>query len=71
MIYRKQIQDRISLQYARNANERKTQTKRTYDTRNVRKVHKTNARYTNESLERTCNHILSNDKRSWFYRGII
>ena len=91
MIYRIQIQDRISLQYARNANERKTETKRTkneqtlhtndtknarctkriYDTRNVCKIHKTNARYTNESLERTCNHILFNDKRSWFYRGTI
>ena len=32
-------------------------TKRTHDTR------------TNESLER--NHILSNDKRSWFYRSTI
>ena len=44
MIYRIQIQDRISLQYARNVNERKTQTKRmkneqtlhTNDTKNAR-----------------------------------
>jgi hypothetical protein len=41
--------------YTENANERYT--KRTNDTR------------TNESLEH--NHILSNDKRSWFYRSTI
>ena len=107
---RLQILHRISLQYAPNANERKTQTKRTknertlhtndtkntrctkwiHDTnvrctkertkwteRTMRKRKRTNAQYTkrrhdtrtNESLER--NHILSNDKRSWFYRSTI
>ena len=100
-----QILDRISFQYAPNANETNEKrtnasheryekrtihetnaryTKRMHDTRNER----TNARYTkrtndtrnertirthdtltNESLER--NHILSNDKRSWFYRSTI
>jgi hypothetical protein len=38
-----QILDRISLQYAPKANERKTQTKRTLHTNNTK-----NARYTNE-----------------------
>ena len=107
---RLQILHRISLQYPPNANERKTQTKRTknertlhtndtkntrctkwiHDTnvrctkertkwteRTMRKRKRTNAQYTkrrhdtrtNESLER--NHILSNDKRSWFYRSTI
>ena len=107
-----QILGRISLQYAPNANERKmkerfTRTiRKTQDTRNERRIHETNARYTNkrtkwnewtirktqtnertmhetnerytkrthdtrtnESLER--NPILSNDKRSWFYRSTI
>ena len=63
-----------------NANE--TNEKRTnasHERYEKRTIHETNARYTkrmhdtrtNESLERTCNHILSNDKRSWFYRGTI
>ena len=114
-----QILDRICLQYAPNANERKPQTKRTenertlhtndsknarytkqtHDTRNERTIHErtnemkrtnytktqtnehtiheTSERYTkrthdtrtNASLERS--HILSNDKRSWFYRSTI
>ena len=39
--------DRISLQYAPNANERKTQTiRKTHDSRNERTIHEMNARYT-------------------------
>jgi hypothetical protein len=84
-----QILDRISLQYAPNTNERKTNERftrtiqKTHDTRNERTIHDANARYTkrthdtgtnernetNESLERK--YILSNDKRSWFYRSTI
>ena len=68
-----------------NDTENARYTKRTYDTRNERMIHErtnemkrtnytesANERYTkrtNESLER--NHILSNDKRSWFYRSTI
>ena len=96
---RLQILHRISLQYAPNANERKTETKRTKneqtlhtnDTKNTRCMNwihhaRTNERNepnelygkrserthdtrTNDSLGR--NHILSNDKRSWFYRSTI
>ena len=108
VIYNSEVHmlNRISLQYAPNANERKTNER---FTRTIRKTHETNARYTNErtirktetnertihetnarytkrtndtrnertmndtrtneSLER--NHILSNDKRSWFYRSTI
>ena len=46
-----QILDRISLQYAPNANERKTQTKRTnasHERFEKCTMHETNARYTNE-----------------------
>jgi hypothetical protein len=69
-----QILDRISLQYAPNANERKTNERftrtirKTHDTRTER-TKRTHDTRTNESLER--NHILSNDKRSWFYRSTI
>ena len=65
-----QILDRISLQYAPNANGRKTNeryTKRTNYTENANE--RTHDTRTNESLER--NHILPNDKRSWFYRSTI
>jgi len=76
-VYVLQILVRISLQYAPNGNERKTQTKRTKnerthhtnDTKNARYTKRTHDTRTNESLER--NHILSNDKRSWFYRSTI
>ena len=43
--------------YTENADARNERTKQMHDTR------------TNESLER--NHILSNDKRSWFCRSTI
>jgi hypothetical protein len=54
-------------------------TRRKHDTRNECTIRETNARYTkpthdirtNESLERTCSYILSNDKRSWLYRGTL
>ena len=42
--------------------------KRTNDTRNERTI-RTHDTLTNESLEHS--HILSNDKRSWFYRSTI
>jgi hypothetical protein len=50
--------------YMENANER------THDTRSERTIHETNERYTNERIIGG-NHILSNDKRSWFYRSTI
>ena len=65
-----QILDCISLQYARNANE----TKRTKNEQMLHTNDTKNARYErtiHEQLERTCNHTLSHDKRSCFYRSTI
>ena len=53
----KRIHEMKRTNYTENANARNERTKQMHDTR------------TNESLER--NHILSNDKRSWFYRSTI
>ena len=69
--------DRYQKRTIHEANARYT--KRTHDTRNECMIHETNARctkpthatLTNKSLERTCSHILSNDKPYWFYRGTI
>jgi hypothetical protein len=64
--------DRISLQYAPNANEtseRLTRTiRKTHDTRNERTIHEKKTHYTRTN-ER--NETLFKDKRSWFYRGTI
>jgi hypothetical protein len=49
-----QILDRISLQYAPNTNERKTQTKRTKNERTLHTNDTKNARYTKRTHDTRC-----------------
>ena len=57
---------KFTIRTKRKRTKNKRTIRKTHDTGNERTIRKTQ---TNESLER--NHILSNDKRSWFYRSTI